>query len=86
MTTKEALTENEGEVQLTSLYYRLIFILNRGAWYQTGDNLIVVWAKFSTLSSVILLVYCTISARQDMQPFLELKHRPGFVQSAKVCP
>ncbi len=54
-------------------------MIEQGARYLTGDNLKVVWAKFSTLSKVILL-YCALSAWHDMQPLLELKIWP------RVCP
>ncbi len=49
--------------------------LHRGAEYLTGENLKVVWAKFSTLFYIILL-YCAVSACRDMQPLLELKTQP----------
>ena len=67
------------EIKIDKLH--LIFFGNvrvgqiREARYLTGENLKVVWAKFSTLSQVILL-YCALSAWHDMQPLLQLKTRP----------
>jgi hypothetical protein len=44
-----------------------------------GENIKVVWAKFSTLSWAVL-VMSTIVWHIQTRPHLELKNRPRFVQ------
>ncbi len=74
---KTFMEKKEGRVINSLLQITVIFL--RGARYLMGENLKVVWAKFSTISQVVLL-YCAVSAWHDMQPLPRLKTR------TRVCP
>jgi hypothetical protein len=50
---------------------------DRGVRKLTGENLEVVWAKFSNFKLGCLVVYA-IAQRMQARPSLELKARPRF--------
>ncbi len=52
-------------------------IILRGAKKLTGENLKVVWAKFSTLSQAVFVLREIVQQRQA-RPRLELKTQPRF--------
>ncbi len=50
--------------------------MGRGVQYLMGENLIVFWAQFSTLSSALLL--CDKENTQQAYSHVKLKTRPRF--------
>jgi hypothetical protein len=56
----------------------------QGAQKLTGENLKVVWAKFSTLSEAVFAM-CVIARQSQARPHLEMKTRPRF-NCVVLCP
>ncbi len=64
----------------------LCFQIMRGMRYLTGEDLEVVWAKFSAISLAGRFAVLSNKCMAHIQPLLELKTMPRFRPASLVCP